>query len=62
MYNGSVTGAINTGIPAAVVAASSTGHGGTLGAASLVAVAALNLALLLRAGRLRSRSFVATGS
>jgi hypothetical protein len=57
MYNASVTGAINTGIPAAVVAVSSTGHGGALGGAALVAVATVNVALLLRAARLRSRSF-----
>jgi hypothetical protein len=57
MYNASVTGAINTGVPAAVVAVSSTGHGGAIGGATLVALAAVNLTLLLRTARLRSRSF-----
>ena len=59
MYNASVTGAINTGVPAAVLAVSSTGHGGALGGVALLAMATINIALLLRAARLRSRSFVA---
>lgn len=57
MYNGTVTAAINTGVPAAVVAVSSTGHGGTMAGGVLLGLAAINAALLVRTARLRPRSF-----
>lgn len=61
MYNGTITGgAINTGVPAAVIVLAGAGHGTSLGGAALVALAAANLLLLARAARQRTRTFTKT--
>ena len=60
MYNGGITGgAINTGVPAALVAVAGTGHGDAAGGLALAAVAALNMLLVVRAVRQRPRTYEA---
>lgn len=58
MYNtGVAAGAINTGVPAAILAVSAADSWPTIGGAALLVVAALNGLLLARNARQRTRVF-----
>ena len=58
MYSTGIPGiAINTGVPAAVLAVSSTGHGGATAGAAVTLLAGVNLLLVIRAARQQDRDF-----